>query len=61
MNILDKFALNRLIKILSDFFLRLIDIIVPGPKTVVDNPDETKPDRKPILPWRRKKKDEDNT
>lgn len=59
MNILDKFALNRLIKILSDFVLKLIDIIVPGPKTVVDNPDETKPDR--ILPWRRKKKDEDNT
>jgi hypothetical protein len=60
MNILNKFALNRLIKILSDFFLRLIDIIVPGPKTDVDNPDVPKPNRKPILPWRRKEKDENN-
>jgi len=57
MKFLDKIALNRLIKIISDFILKLIEIIQPDKDVTV----EVKPDRTPIFPWRRKKKNnEDN-
>ena len=57
MKFLDKIAMNRLIKIISDFLLKIVELFQPKQDTKVD----VKPDRTPILPWRRKKKtNEDN-
>lgn len=51
MKFLDKLALNRLIQTLSHFIIRIIEIVTLKKDPKID----VKPDRKPILPWRRKK------
>jgi hypothetical protein len=54
MKLLDKIALNRLIKIITSFILSIIQIIEKH--QTIDNP---KPDvRKPKFPWVRKKLDQ---
>lgn len=50
MKFLDKVALNRLIKIISDFILGVLKIIAPKTNNPIDNP---KPKRPKIFPWRR--------
>lgn len=45
MKFLDKIALNRLIKIISDFILGVLKLIAPK----IDTP---KPKRPKIFPWR---------
>jgi len=57
MKFLDKIALNRLIKIISDFIIKIIEIIAPR----VDPSEETPKRKRPILDWlknKRGKKDE---
>jgi hypothetical protein len=56
MKFLDKIALNRLIKTVLDFFIKLAEMFQKKNKPDQNKPD-VKPDRKPILPWRRKKKE----
>ena len=51
MKIIDRIALNRLIILIGNFILAIIKIFVPE-KTQ----DDTKPERKKILPWRNRKK-----
>lgn len=59
MKFLDKIALNRLVKIISDFILKIIELVQPDRDITIEV--KPKPDRTPIFPWRRKKKtDEDN-
>lgn len=62
MRLIDKIALNRLLALLSNFILGVLKIF--SPKSVDDipvpNPPEVKPDRIPILPWKRKKKNEES-
>lgn len=57
MNILDRIALNRLIKIITNFILAILKIFAP--KDTIDNivpsPPETKRRK---FPWIRKKIDE---
>ena len=55
MNILDKIALNRLIKILTGFILGLIKVLEPHMRETDDSPDV--PNKKPKFPWVRKKID----
>lgn len=50
MKFLDKVALNRLIKIISDFILGVLKIIAPKADNPIDTP---KPKRPKIFPWRR--------
>jgi len=57
MRLLDRIAINSLVKTITSFILKLIELCQPKRDVKVD----VKPDRVPILPWRRKKKtDEDN-
>jgi hypothetical protein len=50
MNFFDKIALNRLIKIITNFILGVLKLISPK----IDTPDSPKPKRPKILPWRNK-------
>lgn len=59
MRLIDKIALNRLIQTIADFILKIIELCQPKKNVNIDvKPDEHKPDRKPILPWRRKKNED---
>ena len=49
--ILDKIALNRLIKIITDFVLGVLKLIAPSIDKPIDVP---KPKRPKIFPWRTK-------
>lgn len=51
MKFLDKIALNRLIKIISDFILGVLKLITPKDNNPIDKP---KPKRPRIFPWRNK-------
>jgi hypothetical protein len=51
MKFLDKIALNRLIKIISDFILGVLKLIIPKDNKPLDIP---KPKRPKIFPWRNK-------
>lgn len=53
MNILDKIALNRLIKIITSFILSIIKILQPH----IKDTDATPSISKPKFPWVRKKID----
>lgn len=57
MNILDRIALNRLIKIITNFIIAILKIFAPNDKidNIVPNPPENK---KRKFPWIRKKIDE---
>ena len=59
MRLIDKIALNRLIQTLSNLILKIIEICSPKKEPKIDIK-PNKPDRKPILPWRRKKNEESN-
>ena len=59
MRLIDKLALNRLIKIITDFILKIIELCQPKKDVNIDIK-PNKPDRKPILPWRRKKNEDSN-
>jgi hypothetical protein len=53
MKFLDRLAFNRLVKILSDFILKLTKLLFP--KTLDNTPTPTPSPKKPkILPWRNK-------
>ena len=52
MKLLDKIALNRLIKIISDFIIKIIEIIAPK----IDPSEETQKRKRPILDWLKNKK-----
>ena len=57
MKFLDKIALNRLIKIISDFMIKIIEIFAPRIEPSKDTPQR----KRPILDWlknKRGKKDE---
>lgn len=62
MKFLDRIALNRLVLIITNFVLSLLKMF--SPKKDLDNIDvpdiKPVPDKKPILPWRRKKKNEES-
>lgn len=52
MNIIDKIALNRLIKILTNFIITIVKLF----NKEIDKPDSIIPDeKKPKFPWIRKK------
>jgi hypothetical protein len=51
MKFLDKIALNRLIKIITDFILGVLKLIAPKIDKPIDIP---KPKRPKIFPWRNK-------
>jgi hypothetical protein len=51
MNLFDKIALNRLIKIIADFVLGVLKIIAPKS---IDDIEVPKPKRPRIFPWRKK-------
>lgn len=61
MKLLDRIALNRLLSLLSDFVIKTLQIFFPKKDKDVDINPDVKPDRTPILPWRRKKKNEKPT
>lgn len=59
MKLLDRIALNRLVAIVANFILSILKMFAPAKKDNVDIPDvKPVPDKTPILPWRRKKKNE---
>ena len=60
MRLLDRLALNSLIKTLADLIIKIIGLFMPKKDGEPDVEPEVKPDRKPILPWRRKKKTDEN-
>lgn len=60
MRLLDKLALNRLIKTILDFFIKIIEMFQKQNKPDQNKPN-VKPDRKPILPWRRKKEENETS
>jgi hypothetical protein len=51
LNFFDQIALNRLIKIISNFILGLLKLITPKENKPIDIP---KPKRPKIFPWRNK-------
>jgi hypothetical protein len=51
MKFLDKIALNRLIKIITDFILGVLKIISPKDIKPINVP---KPNKPKIFPWRKK-------
>lgn len=51
MKLLDKIAMNRLIKIITDFILGVLKLIKPKEIKPIDIP---KPKKPKILPWRNK-------
>lgn len=55
MNFLDKLALNRLIKIITDFIIAILKIFAP--KDNIDIIPPINPPSKPVFPWLRKKID----
>lgn len=55
MNLLDKIALNRLIKILTNFIISILKIFAP--KNNIDDIPPIKRPSKPVFPWIRKKID----
>ena len=63
MRLLDRLALNSVIKTLADLIIKIIAMFVPKKDGKPDVEPEVKPDRTPILPWRRRKKstDENNS
>ena len=60
MRLLDRLALNSVIKTLADLIIKIIAMFVPKKDGEPDVEPEVKPDRTPILPWRRKKKTDEN-
>lgn len=55
MNIIDKIALNRLIKIITSFILAILKMMQPHVKNIDGVPSPVSP--KPKFPWVRKKID----
>lgn len=51
LNFFDRIALNRLIKIISNFILGVLKLIIPKEDKPIDIP---KPKRPKIFPWRNK-------
>lgn len=52
MKFLDKIAINRLIKIITDFILGVLKLITP--KDIIKHIDTPKPKKPKIFPWRNK-------
>lgn len=59
MRLIDRIALNKLLTMLSDLIIKILKIFFPTKDKDVDITPDVKPDRVPILPWRRKKKNEE--
>ena len=52
LNFFDQLALNRLIKIITNFILGVLKLITPKEKTPIDILPKPKPKRPKIIPWR---------
>lgn len=56
MRLIDRIALNKLLTMVSDLIIKILTMFFPTKDKDVDINPDVKPDRVPILPWRRKKK-----